>query len=220
MVKFAKRTFLALLLLLAIGFAGLMRFDHLSSRPVELSEFSWFNKVEIYTAYLLMNVLGAPLYPEIAKEASLMLLPSSKDKEMTFESDFFLKSEFIQNKLDNYSEPVRLAWSPDSYVLGNSEARIALALNTGTLYIEDGKVKVSVPCTWPKQSDYRDPSWTTPLVSVPGLLDIRVQEGLFWVLEQEGWIHPYTAVWEVDLPVKRPSSGVPPPISSPGSGYS
>jgi hypothetical protein len=198
--KFVKRTLLAGLLLLAIGFAGLMRFDHLSSRPVELSEFSWFNKVEIYTAYVLMNALGAPLYPEIAKEASLMLLPSSKDKEMTFESDFFLKSEFIQNKLDNYSEPVRLAWSPDSYVLGNSEARIALALNTGTLYIEDGKAKVSVPCTWPKQSDYRDPSWTTPLVSVPGLLDIRVQEGLFWVLEQEGWIHPYTAIWEADLP--------------------
>ena len=201
MAKFMKRTLVAGLLLLAIGFAGLMRFDHLSSRPVELSEFSWFNKVEIYTAYLLMNALGAPLYPEIAKEASLMLLPSSKDKEMTFESDFFLESEFIQNKLDNYSEPVRLAWSPDSYVLGNSEARIALALNTGTLYIEDGKAKVSVPCTWPKQSDHRDPSWTTPLVSVPGLLDIRVQEGLFWVLEQEGWIHPYTAVWEADLPV-------------------
>jgi hypothetical protein len=198
--KFVKRTLLAGLLLLALGFAGLLRFDHLSSRPVELSEFSWFNKVEIYTAYVLMNALGAPLYPEIAKEASLMLLPSSNGKEMTFESDFFLKSEFIQNKLDNYSEPVRLAWSPDSYVLGNSEARIALALNTGTLYIEDGKAKVSVPCTWPKQSDYRDPSWTTPLVSVPGLLDIRVQEGLFWVLEQEGWIHPYTAVWEADLP--------------------
>jgi len=202
MAKLARRTLLAVLLLLALGFAGLMRFDHLSSRPVELSEFSWFNKVEIYTAYVLMNALGAPLYPEIAKEASLMLLPSSKGKEMTFESDFFLKSEFIQNKLDNYSGPVRLAWSPDSYVLGNSEARIALALNTGTLYIEDGKAKVSVPCTWPKQSDYRDPSWTTPLVSVPGLLDIRVQEGLFWVLEQEGWIHPYTAVWETDLPVK------------------
>ena len=192
MVKLAKRTFLAVLLLLALSFAGLQRLNHLSARPIELSEFSWFNKVEIYTVYVLMNVLGAPLYPEIAKEASLMLLPSSNGKEMTFESDFFLESEFIQNKLDNYSEPVRLAWSPDSYVLGNSEARIALALNTGTLYIEDGKAKVSVPCTWPKQSLVN--------VGLPGLLDIRVQEGLFWVLEQEGWIHPYTAVWETDLP--------------------
>ena len=193
MVKLAKRTFLAVLLLLALSFAGLQRLNHLSARPVELSEFSWFNKVEIYTAYVLMNVLGAPLYPEIAKEASLMLLPSSEGQEMTFESDFFLESGFIQNALDNYSEPVRLAWPPNSYGLGNAETRIALALNTGTLHVEDGKAKVSVPCTWPKQSLVN--------VGLPGLLDIRVQEGLFWVLEQEGWIYPYTAVWEADLPV-------------------
>ena len=193
MVKLAKRTFLAVLLLLALSFAGLQRLNHLSARPVELSEFSWFNKVEIYTAYVLMNVLGAPLYPEIAKEASLMLLPSSDGQEMTFESDFFLESRFIQNALDNYSEPVRLAWPPNSYGLGNAETRIALALNTGTLHVEDGRAKVSVPCTWPKQSLVN--------VGLPGLLDIRVQEGLFWVLEQEGWIYPYTAVWEADLPV-------------------
>ena len=193
MVKLAKRTFLAVLLLLALSFAGLQRLNHLSARPVELSEFSWFNKVEIYTAYVLMNVLGAPLYPEVAKEASLMLLPSSEGQEMTFESDFFLESRFIQNALDNYSEPVRLAWPPNSYGLGNAETRIALALNTGTLHVEDGKAKVSVPCTWPKQSLVN--------VGLPGLLDIRVQEGLFWILEQEGWIYPYTAVWEADLPV-------------------
>ena len=193
MLKLAKRTFLAVLLLLALSFAGLQRLNHLSARPVELSEFSWFNKVEIYTAFVLMNVLGAPLYPEIAKEASLMLLPSSDGKEMTFESDFFLESKFIQNALDNYSEPVRLAWPPNSYGLGNAETRIALALNTGTLHVEDGRAKVSVPCTWPKQSLVN--------VGLPGLLDIRVQEGLFWVLEQEGWIYPYTAVWEADLPV-------------------
>ena len=193
MVKLAKRTLLAVLLLLALSFAGLQRLNHLSARPVELSEFSWFNKVEIYTAYVLMNVLGAPLYPEIAKEASLMLLPSSEGQEMTFESDFFLESRFIQNALDNYSEPVRLAWPPNSYGLGNAETRIALALNTGTLHVENGKAKVSVPCTWPKQSLVN--------VGLPGLLDIRVQEGLFWVLEQEGWIYPYTAIWEADLPV-------------------
>jgi hypothetical protein len=202
-VKLAKRTLLAVLLLLALSFAGLQRLNHLSARPVELSEFSWFNKVEIYTAYVLMNVLGAPLYPEIAREGLYMLLPSSEDKVMTFESDFFLKSRFIQNKLDNYSKPVRLAWLPNDYLLGNSESRIALALNTGTLSIEDGKVKVSVPCTWPQYSDYRDHSWTTPLVSIWGLPEIRIQEGLFWILEQEGWIHPYTAVWETDLPAAR-----------------
>ena len=162
MARLAKRTFVAVLVFLALSFAGLRRLDHLSARPVDLSEFSWFNKVEIYAFYVLMNVVGAPLYPEIAKEGLLMLFPSNDGKEMTFESDFFLESEFIQNKIDNYNGPVRLAWRGSDYILGSPEARVALALNTGTLSIEDGKVRVSVPCKWPQHSDHRDHSWTTP----------------------------------------------------------
>ena len=45
-------------------------------------------------------------------------------------------------------------------------------------------------------SDYRDHSYTTPLSVFP---EIRVQEGLFWVLEKEGWIHPYTAIWKTSI---------------------
>ena len=199
-MRFVKRMFFAVIILLTLSFAGLQRLNHLQVRPIELSEFSWFNKAEIYTFYVLMNVLGVPLYPEIAKEGLLMLFPSNDGKEITFESDFFLESAFIQNKIDNYTGPVRLAWRGSDYILGSPEARVALALNTGTLSIENGKVRVSVPCKWPQHSDYRDHSWTTPLVVIPGLPEIRVQEGLFWVLEQEGWIYPYTAVWEADLP--------------------
>ena len=199
-MRFVKRIFFTVIILLTLSFTGLQRLNHLQARPIELSEFSWFNKAEIYAGYVLMNVVGAPLYPEIAKEGLLMLFPSNKGKEMIFESDFFLESEFIQNKIDNYTGPVRLAWRGSDYILGSPEARVALALNTGTLSIENGKVRVSVPCKWPQHSDYRDHSWTTPLVVIPGLPEIRVQEGLFWVLEQEGWIYPYTAVWEADLP--------------------
>ena len=183
-MKVLKRIAVVGAVILAVSFAGLQRLNYLSSKPIDLDEFSWFNKVEIYGAYLAMNILGAPLYPEIAKEGLLMLLPSYEDQEVVFQSDFFLESAFIQDKIDNYNGPVRLAWSPNDYLLGSSEARVSLALNTGTLSIEDGKVRVS---------------WTTPLVVIPGLPEIRVQEGLFWVLEQEGWIYPYTVVWEADL---------------------
>ncbi len=41
----------------------------------------------------------------------------------------------------------------------------------------------------------------TVLIDRPYLPKIAVQEGLFWILQQEGWIYPYTAVWEADLPV-------------------
>ena len=201
-MKLAKRIFLAIVIVLALSYAGLLRLNHLSARPIEVSEFSWFNKVEIYTVYVAMNVLGPVIYPapEAGLEGLLMLFPFNDGKVKTFESDFFLQSEFILDKIHNYSKPVRLAWPPSAYLWGSPEARVALTLNTGTLSIEDGKVRVSVPCAWPKHSDHRDHSWTTPLVSIPGLPEIRVQEGLFWVLEQEGWIYPYTAVWEADLP--------------------
>ena len=198
-MKLFKRIAVASAVILAVSFAGLQRLNYLSSKPINLDEFSWFNKVEIYGAYVVMNILGAPLYPEIAKEGLLMLLPSYKDQEVVFQSDFFLESAFIQDKIANYNGPVRLAWSPNDYLLGSSEARVSLALNTGTLSIEDGKVRVSVPCKWPQHSDHRDHSWTTPRVVIPGLPEIRVQEGLFWVLEQEGWIYPYTVVWEAAL---------------------
>ena len=197
-MRFVKRIVLTIVILLALSFVGLQRLNHLQARPIELSEFSWFNKVEIYTVYVLMNVVGAPLYPEIAKEGLLMLFPSNEGKEMTFESDFFLESEFVLDKIDNYSGPISLYWPWDSYVMTDvfakhSEARVALALNTGTLSIEDDRVRVSVPCTWPKDA------WIH-LLNVPWLPKISLQEGLFWVLEQEGWIYPYTAVWEADLP--------------------
>ena len=180
-MKLFKRIAVASAVILAVSFAGLQRLNYLSSKPINLDEFSWFNKVEIYGAYVVMNILGAPLYPEIAKEGLLMLLPSYKDQEVVFQSDFFLESAFIQDKIANYNGPVRLAWSPNDYLLGSSEARVSLALNTGTLSIEDGKVRVSVPCKWPQHSDHRDHSWTTPLGVIPGLPEIRVQEGLFGV---------------------------------------
>ena len=100
-MKLFKRIAVASAVILAVSFAGLQRLNYLSSKPINLDEFSWFNKVEIYGAYVVMNILGAPLYPEIAKEGLLMLLPSYKDQEVVFQSDFFLESAFIQDKIAN-----------------------------------------------------------------------------------------------------------------------
>jgi hypothetical protein len=191
-----KKVILILGLLVSLFFLGIERLNYLSQKEIKLDNFSTFNKVEIYTAYILMNVLGYPLYPEISKEAMLMLDPSVRDKEIHFESDFFLESKVVKEAINNYTKPTRLVWHPNNYVIGSPEARVSLTFNSGTLSIKDNIVSVSVPCTWPMHSDYRDHSYTTPLSVFP---EIRVQEGLFWVLEQEGWIHPYTAIWKTSI---------------------
>ena len=69
---------------------------------------------------------------------------------------------------------------------------MALTFNGGTLYLEDDKVIVKVPCVWPLYSNYRDHLEKTPLVRWP---EISVQEGLFWVLEKELWVHHSAVVW-------------------------
>ena len=191
-----KKLIIILGLLVSLFFLGIERLNYLSQKEIKLDNFSTFNKVEIYTAYILMNVLGYPLYPEISKEAMLMLNPNVRNKEIHFETDFFLDSKVVKEAINNYTKPTRLVWHPNSYVIGSPEARVSLTFNSGTLSIKDNIVSVSVPCTWPMHSDYRDHSYTTPLSVFP---EIRVQEGLFWVLEKEGWIHPYTAIWKTSI---------------------
>ncbi len=181
---------LACLGLLVTG--GVKRFDYLATKPMDPEAFSWFNKVEIYTGYLAMMIVGFPIYPEISKEMWYMLFSSSENREIVFEDDFFKESKIIKRAVANYSGPKRVTWNPSHYNLGESEARVALTFNGGTLYMEGTQITVKVPCAWPQYSNYRDHSEKTPLVSWP---EISVQEGLFWVLEEERWIHPYTAVW-------------------------
>ena len=179
-------------LIIALGIGGVSRFDHLATRPMDPAEFSWFNKVEIYTGYLAMMIVGWPLYPEISQEMWHMIFSSSEGRELIFDDDFFLDSRIVKKPINNYSKPQRLTWHPSQYNLGQSEARVALTFNGGTLYMEDDQIEVKVPCAWPRYSDYRDHSAKTPLVQFPR---IEVQEGLFWILETERWIYPYTAVW-------------------------
>ena len=187
-----KKLLVAFLILVGLTVGGVARFDHLATRPMDPDEFSWFNKVEIYTGYLAMMIVGYPLYPEISIEMWYMLFPSSEDKELVFEDDFFLESKIVQKAIQNYDGPKRLTWNPKHYNLGQSEARVALAFNGGWLYKDGDVVTVKMPCAWPQYSNYRDHSEKTPLIAWP---EVSVQEGLFWVLEEERWIYPYTAVW-------------------------
>jgi len=191
-----KKLLISILVLGLLVTGGVKRFDNLSERSMNTNEFSWLNKVEIYTGYLAMMIAGYPLYPEISTEMWYMLFPSSEDKEIIFEDDFFMDSVVVKNAIANYTKPKRITWNPKHYNLGESEARVALTFNGGTLFIEGDQVLVKVPCAWPQYSNYRDHSEKTPLVRWP---EISVQEGLFWVLEEERWIYPHVATWTTKL---------------------
>ena len=191
-----KKFIFALCLLVIALVWGIVRFDHLAVRPMNPAYFTDYNKVEITAGYLAMMTVGYPLYPEISKEMWYMLFSSSEGKDIVFEDDFFLESKIVQRAIQNYDGPKRLTWNPKHYNLGQSEARVALAFNGGWLYKDGDIVTVKMPCAWPQYSNYRDHSEKTPLIAWP---EVSVQEGLFWVLEEERWIYPYTAVWKAKL---------------------
>ena len=191
-----KKISLGILLTALLFFLALWRFNHLGSRPIEVNQFSQLNKVEIYIGFLSMMSVGYLLYPEVSKEMALMLKPSSRNREIIFRDSFFLESKTIQEAIKNYDGPTRLFWESSHYAFGEPEARVALALNGGTLSMEAGVVRVSVPVSWPQYSFPADKKRATVLIKNP---PIRIQEGLFWVLEREGWIFPYTAVWESEI---------------------
>jgi len=191
-----KKFIFALCLLVIALVWGIVRFDHLAVRPMNPAYFTDYNKVEITAGYLAMMAVGYPLYPEISKEMWYMLFSSSEGKDIVFEDDFFLESKIVQKAIENYDGPQKLYWHPSHYNLGQSEARVALAFNGGWLYKDGDIVTVKMPCAWPQYSNYRDHSEKTPLIAWP---EVGVQEGLFWVLEEERWIYPYTAVWKAKL---------------------
>lgn len=172
-----------------------------------LSSFSVRDKVGIYGLNLMMGIFAFPIYPEVSRETLMLVFPSHESGIRTFKSDFALKSQKIKNVIKNFRNDLifrqsenelnarkRISWTVSDYTLGSKEARYALALNPSNVSLQALKkdsfwiinVSIKVKISYP-QSCY------VTLLSKPAL---KVEEGLFWVLQQEGWLFPYTAEWK------------------------
>ena len=174
---------LTILIILLSGL-GLYRLNELNKIPIKVENFSTYNLVEIYVLGIVMSVLGYPLYPEVAVE-HLSLLSQEKGER---QSDFFMESKVVQRAIKNYERPTLLAWDNSAYMIGHPEARVALALNGATLFKDGKKISIEVPIKYPRNA-------IAPLL--PG---IKIQEGLFWVLQEKCWYHPGVMMWTHNLP--------------------
>ena len=115
------RVFLALLFVVLFG---LFRLDQLNKTPIHPENFSTYNAVEIYTLGIVMSALAYPIYPEIAEEHMALYVKTKHDKH----SCFFMQSAYVRKKVANYTQPTMLSWHSSSYMIGNSEARVSLAV--------------------------------------------------------------------------------------------
>ena len=131
-----------------------------------------------------MSAVAYPIYPEISIEHFSLYKKEKSERQ----SDFFMKSKVVLKAIETYKAPTMLIWDAKDYMIGNSEARVALALNGAVLTKAGKKISVRVPIKYPRNS----------LVKLlPG---IKVQEGLFWVLQEKGWYHTGEMTWNHTLP--------------------
>ncbi|HNY30679.1 MAG TPA: hypothetical protein PKO15_07315 [Fibrobacteria bacterium] len=181
----------------------------------KLAQFTFQDKLGIYGLNLAMGAAALPLYPEVSRETLLMTLAAPEEGVRRFDSEFPLGSQRIRALVGDFRKrkPAtpdsvdrnwegKVAWPLSEYAIGKPEARWALALNPAQVRIRTlaGErhrrlhVSVEVRVEYPA-------SCRVVLVGNPRL---AVEEGLFWVLQEEGWLHPYTASWQFILDTDDP----------------
>jgi hypothetical protein len=175
------------------------------------SAFDLRDRLGIYGLNIVMGAVGYALYPEASKETLLMILGPGPLARRVFYSDFGLGSRKVRWRLIEFAAslqlddsassrgygPVRIEWNKSDYRLSEPEARYALALNQtvltanaerrGTRWLIDVRHEMEVK--------YPDSGMVT-LITRPRL---RMEEGLFSVLQNCGWLYPYTAEYRFHI---------------------
>ena len=199
MNRWLRRLLISFFVVVILAAFGLYRLNELNAKPIEVSQFSWVNKVEIYAIGTLMSLAAWTIYPEVAREHMMLYAPFDEDPKI-IKDDFFLQSVVVQQairKAASTKKSHRLAWPASAHRLSfdrkkYQEARIALALNGAHLSVQDNQIAVRIKIAYPRKS-------LAPLIVIPGLGVISVEEGLFWILQQEGWYHTghieYVVAW-------------------------
>ena len=190
-----KKALAGLLITTFLIGVGLYRLDKLNSIQIDPANFTWINKAEIYVLGIVMSAIAYPIYPEVAREHMMMYTPFDVAPKVIID-DFFRGSPVVEDaivKAQKLGRPYRLAWPAKTYrlsfdPLAYKEARIALALNGGFVRVENGKAIVRIKITYPKKS-------YAPLIHINGIGTIGVEEGLYWVLQKEGWLYEGYVEW-------------------------
>lgn len=186
--------------------------EQLSRKPRnDMSAFTLRDRIGIYGLNIVMGVVGYPIYPEAAKETMLMVLRPGPHARRVFYSDFALGSRKVRARLRDFAVslqsgdtassrtygPAEIEWNHSDYKLTETEARYALALNQTmlTAKAERRGQHWLIDVSDAMQVRYAESAYVT-LVGRPRL---RVEEGLFWVLQNCGWLHPYTAEYRFQV---------------------
>jgi hypothetical protein len=161
----------------------------------EKKELSTKAKLGIYGCVIMITVIDIIPFPEAGKENFYLFFPC-EEKKRVFHSNSILESPSIMQAVKN-KETGFIAWNRWDMV-GNKDFRYSLAFDpcTVTAIKKNEHKEVTVTTFFSYRENY-------PTIHAShflrGIFAFRVDEGLFYYLQQQGWLYPYTAIWIAEL---------------------
>jgi len=158
----------------------------------EGKELNLYEIGSIYTMHMAICIVGWIFSPEATTEIIGMSFKKNRDKVIRKESDFFLKYPIIQDQYQNQYSRKKIAFNGNkSYSLLDSDHRLALAVNPGYLWRDNGCVYLEAPIHYPVCYNTH--------IGITKSFRITINECLFSYLERKGILHPYTIVYYTNI---------------------
>lgn len=171
------------------------RAESLQYRIEHKGELNTREKLGIYGCLIMITVIDIIPFPEFGIQNFYLLFPTSK-KERIFHDSSFLESPSIMKAVKEKSTD-QIAWRRWDLVY-NKDFRYSIAFDPCKINVFDKSGYKEVHLT--TDFGYRERVVTIHASHVlGGIFTFRVDEGLFWYLQQEGWLHPYRAIWIAKL---------------------
>lgn len=152
-------------------------------------------RLGIYGCLVMLTVFDLVPFPEVGIENFYIFFPD-QDKQRVFNSNAFLNSPSILKAI-KFNPTGYVAWNKWTTVF-SKDFRYSVAFDPCTIRTErkEGYRAVTLTTEFSYRKDY-------VTIHAHGFMRgwfmFRIDEGLFWYLQERGWLHPYTAIWKAEL---------------------
>jgi hypothetical protein len=203
-VNGSKRQSVKFLLLGAVLFLLLFPFNlkqynrkaaSFQERINNYGELNTRERLGIYGCLMMVTAFDQIPFPEVGKQNFYLFFPD-KDSTRVFHSNSILNSPSIMREVKRKTTGL-VTWNKWTTVF-NPDFRYAVAFDPCNINTEQKTGYKLVTLT--RRFEYRRNHVTIHAHSfIRGWFAFRIDEGLFWYLQQKGWLHPYTAIWKAKL---------------------
>jgi len=167
----------------------------LQQRVSHQEELTTKQRLGIYGCLIMVTVFDLIPFPEAGIENFYLFFPS-EGKQRVFHSNAILNSPSITREVKRKSTGY-VKWDRWASIF-NPDFRYALAFQNCRISTERriGYREVTLTTDFQYRKDHFSFHANNIL---HGIFAFRIDEGLFWYLQEKGWLHPYTAIWKAKL---------------------